>query len=109
MSADNILVILHNRGKVRVYDVNFSHISSFDEWTFPMTRENSAVIKNHIVNSKYERELHTCDTIGQAEGFCTRYQREEIVEYGFCSIEPQPTADEIQKAKIKKKKKAKIK
>lgn len=104
MSSDNILIILHNRGKVRVYDVNFSQISSFPEWDFPMTRENSEVIKNHIVNSKYELEIHKCETESQAEGFCARYEREQIVEYGFSSIIAKPLAAEIQKAHIKKKK-----
>jgi hypothetical protein len=106
MSADNILVILHNRGKIRVYDVNFSWVSSLEEWAFPVTREASQTITNLIVNSTHEHELHKCDTESQAAGFCTRYQRENLVEYDHCSIIPQATADEIKTAKIKKKKKA---
>lgn len=105
MSADNILVILHHRGKVRVFDVNFSGISSRDEWNFPITREASQTLTAAIVNNPYEREVHSCDTEAQAEGFCSRFQRENVVEYGFSSIIPKPSADEILTAKRKKKKK----
>lgn len=108
MSADNVLIILQHEEKVRVYDVNFSWISGFEEWSFPMDQEKSQFFTNLIVKSPHEYEVHKCETENQAIGFCKRYIRENLVEYDYCSIIPEQVAGEIQKAKIKKKK-AKLK
>lgn len=86
MSADNILVIFQHRGKIRVHDVNFSDISSHADWNFPMTLEKSKRLTDYILNSKYYFEVHKCNTVDQAIGFCKRYAREQIVEYGHTSI-----------------------
>lgn len=88
MSADNILIILHHRGKVRVHDVNFSDISSHEDWGFPVTPEKSHRLASYILGVPHYVELHKCDTVAQAEGFCRRYMRTPnvIVEYDFGSI-----------------------
>jgi hypothetical protein len=103
MSADNILIITQHQGKVRVYDVNFSDISSHSAWGFPVTSEKSEELTKYIVASDYD-EIHKCDTVSQAEGFCTRYQRTNVVEYDHSSIVPEEKAKEIKKTKINKKK-----
>lgn len=112
MSADNILIILQHDDKIRVYDVNFSDISSHQSktdpdttsWDFPMTAENSEDLTNYIVNESHYREIHKCNTVGEAEGFCKRYERSNLVEYGYGSIIPEDTAISILKANVKKKK-----
>lgn len=88
MSADNILIIAEVNDKIRVYDVNFSDISSQDAWVYGnMTpADTDALVKFILDNPYYKRELHKCNTVSQAEGFCNRYQRENIVEYGYTSI-----------------------
>ncbi len=86
MSADNILIILQHKGKVRVHDVNFSDISSHEDWNFPVTLEKSKRLTDYILNSKYYFEVHKCNTVDQAIGFCKRYARGHIVEYGHTSI-----------------------
>ncbi len=86
MSADNILVILHNKNKIRVYDVNFSDISSHDDWNFPMTPEKSKRLTDYIVSKPYYYEVHKCNTVLQAKGFCNRYARQHLVEYDSTSI-----------------------
>lgn len=109
VSADNILIILQARDKVRVYDVNFSWISGFEEWSFPITESAGEFLTKLIVDSPHEIEVHKCETVNQAEGFCIRYQRENLVEYGFSSIVPKEQAEVLQRQRVKNKKLSKLK
>lgn len=98
MSADNILTIIEHDGKIRVFDINFSDISSHDDWCIG-TDEAKASISSYIVKnySKYQvwesdtlpaegtkgRKKWATQAMQRAEGFCKTYCRNNIVEYDW--------------------------
>ena len=86
MSADNILIILEHKGKVRVFDVNFSGISSHESWSFPLTVAKYEALRDEIVKHDYNWEIWSSKSESQAEQACRNHQRNHIVEYGFQNI-----------------------
>lgn len=83
MSADNILIALQHEGKVRVHDFNFSDISCHPAWEFPLTESKIEELSDYVRSNKFNREIHKCDTFEQAEGFCKRHMRTNVVEYDY--------------------------
>jgi hypothetical protein len=86
VSADNILIIFEHKGKVRVHDFNFSDISSHPSWDFPLTEAKIADLTQYICASRFDHEIHKCETFEQAEGFCKRHMRANVVEYDYTSL-----------------------
>ena len=109
MSADNILIILEHEGKVRVHDVNFSDISSHDLWYSPLTPEQTAGLTKYVLDSQYH-DVHQCDTVDQAIGFCNRYMRSNVVEYDYtCLIKVDEERKQVDRKKVREQKKNKAK
>lgn len=98
MSADNILVVIQHDASIRVFDINFSDISSHSQWcvkTPEAVAEITAYIANHYSRSEiwksgpmpatevkgHQRWLRVM--MQKAEGKCQSYCRNNIVEYGW--------------------------
>lgn len=82
MSADNILLILKDGDKISVYDVNFSDVSSRDDWQGSMTAENAASLLAYCKSGRGPFHVWTGKSIKAAENECRRIARQEVVEYG---------------------------
>jgi hypothetical protein len=86
MSADNILLIVEHMGKVRVFDVNFSDISSHDAWEYPLTIARYEALRDYIVANQHNWEVWSGKAAEAAENACRRHMRSSIVEYGFTNL-----------------------
>ena len=98
MSADNILTVIEHGNKIRVFDINFSDISSHDDWCIG-TPEAKASIADYITKhyAPYQvwesdilpaegtkgRKKWLTQAMQRAEGFCNRYCNTNTVEYGW--------------------------
>jgi hypothetical protein len=86
MSADNILLIVEHKGKIRVYDVNFSGISSHEAWDFPLTVARYEALRDSIVNASYNLEVWSGKSEAAAINACRKEARKRIVEYGHTNL-----------------------
>ena len=86
MSADNILLIVEHKGKVRVYDVNFSDISSHEAWEFPLNVARYEALRDYIVGKDYNWEVWSGNSEKAAENACRAQMRSRIVEYDFTNL-----------------------
>lgn len=85
MSADNILIIIKKGEVVSIYNVNFSGISSHDDW-YPRTAEQRAVIIDYVEKQCARWVIHKAKSVKEAEQWCVGYARREVVEYGHTYI-----------------------
>ena len=101
MSADNILLIGIHERRVYVVDANFSDVSSWDDWNrFHESESGSNTHRNaakRIIKEAMQvyGSVWKSDTIqdgkpenrtDKAQGFCNRYERQHIVEYGSVNL-----------------------
>lgn len=83
MSADNILIILKKGDQFQVHDVNFSDISSHENWNFPITQEGCAKLTKYIYDNRYYSQVeYSGKSLIEAISFCEREARKRVIEYG---------------------------
>lgn len=98
MSADNILVVIQHDARIRIFDINFSDISSHSQWcesTPEAVAEITAYVAKHYSRSEiwksepmpstevkgHQRWLRVM--MQKAESKCQSYCRNCTVEYGW--------------------------
>ena len=89
MSADNILLVLQDGEKVVVYDVNFSDVSSREDWVFPVTPATAEALLTYCKTSSGCFKEWEGRSVKGAENFCLRHARQRVVEYGHTLCIPE--------------------